>query len=296
MKTRIPIMTALLIGLLSLAALAQGNIPYQRLLVLVAGPSGDRIHPNEQAVVSHLNQMRGQYNFSQLQMGTMHFDRASEASLLRNQLGFSSQAGVTVGLVQLSDQGLPMRTLYKMERVTPSSLAVAQDQLLQKWSRYSGEYLPAGLQAKVSPPPPPPPTAPPPANDPWVTTTEPPADEPPAEVLSFEGIRSVVGELHRRSGGIWNNLKNAPLREDGKDREVRRQTLGLTEAANNLYRANQEGVIYPVAQLRQVLNAGQAWEAAEPQYYLPVSLRQEVEPMRRLLKQVRDIERQSARG
>lgn len=287
-----------LIGLFVCPAQAQNSIPYQRLLLLVAGPSGDRISPDEQAVVSYLNQMRGRYNFSQLQMGTMHFDRPSESQLLQNRLGYSPSGGVTVGLVQLSEQGMPMRTLYKMENVTPQSLEANRQDLLQRWSEYSGERLPTGLRQEIASRPSPPPSSPPPTHqpDPWVTSTQPQVEEPPGEILSQEGIRAVIGQLRTRTENLWLELKDAPIRDDGNDIEVRRQTLGLAEASLNLHQANEKGIIYPEQQLRQVTSAGRAWLATEPQYFLPVPLRQEVEPLSRLLKQVRDIERQAPRS
>lgn len=127
---------------------AQTQVPHQQLLLLVAGPSGDRIDPREKAVVDHLNSLRSNYNFSQLQMGTMHYDRPQEAALLKNTLGFSAQKGVTVGLVQLSESGIPIRTLYKMEQVTQGSLLAAQT-----ISSHAGHNTPANPCLRLFVPP-----------------------------------------------------------------------------------------------------------------------------------------------
>ena len=50
-----------LLWVLCLGMVQAQTIPTQRLLVLIAGPSGDRISANEQAVVSYMNQLRGEY-------------------------------------------------------------------------------------------------------------------------------------------------------------------------------------------------------------------------------------------
>lgn len=249
---------------------AQANIPYQRLLVLVAGPSGDRIHPEQQAVVAHLNSVRSEYGLGALQMGTMHYDRPAEAEILEGVLGFSRYRGVTVGLVELDNRGVPVRTLYKMENVTKGSLEAGQADLLNRWSQISGEALPAIKAA----------------------TQQPPTLGPPRETYSFEGIRAVITELDDKAQFLWREVRNAPLRADGQDEEVRRQTRDLAEGMEALKAASDRGVIFPIYELEEVVRIGYDWEDSEPQYFLPVPLRGEVRRVLTLLEQTEDILKQ----
>jgi hypothetical protein len=282
-------------GLVETADAQTVNIPFQRLLLLVAGPSGDRIDPREKAVVEHLNGLRSRYDFSQLQMGTMHFDRPQEAALLKNPLGFSPQKGITVGLVELSEQGLPVRTLYKMEQVTAASLMAAQNDLLSRWSQLTGQPLPAELRPAGS-------VGGPSSTDSGAATTAAtsstgwtPSVGEPSQVYTFEGIQAVVFGLDDTVGGMWKSLMNAPLRSDGNDLAVREQTKALAEATLALRQASENGVIYPLSELAEVARLGRSWEAAEPQYYLPVPMRSSVQPVLGLLRQVEEIHAQGVR-
>lgn len=292
-----PIICGLLaIMLVSVAHAQQPNIPYQKLLLLVAGPSGDRIDPREKAVVDHLNNLRSTYDFSELQMGTMHYDRPSEAALLKNTLGFSPQKGITVGLVQLSDKGLPARTLYKMEEVTQASLMAAQNDLLSRWSQTTGQPLPRDLRPAGSVGGP---TAnggpvasnpPPSATQPWIPNIT------PRQVYTFEGIQYVSNAIDDLVGGMWKSLMNAPLRSDGNDLAVREQTKALAEATLALRSATKDGVIYPLDKLATVARVGRAWLASEPQYYLPVPMRGNVGPLSELLRMVEEIQVQGSKA
>jgi hypothetical protein len=289
------LLTAALLALfLGGAQAQQPTIPYQSLLLLVAGPSGDRIDPREKAVVEHLNGLRSNYNFPELQMGTMHYDRPSEANLLKNTLGFSDQKGITVGLVQLSDKGLPFRTLYKMEQVTQSSLMAAQNDLLARWSQTTGQALPRDLRPAGSVGGPSSANGPvasngQPVTNPWIPNIT------PSQVYSFEGIQAVVFAIDDRVGGMWKSLMNAPLRSDGNDLKVREQTKALADATKALRTATEAGVIFPMEQLATVATVGRAWQASEPQYYLPVPMRANVEPLAGLLRQVQEIQAQGAK-
>ncbi len=266
---RLTLMALVLAVLGSTPAWAQGQIPYQRLLVLVAGPSGDRIHPDQQAVVAHLNGLRSEYGLGALQMGTMHFDRPAEAEILEGALGFSRYRGVTVGLVELDSRGVPVRTLYKLENVTQGSLEATQGDLLNRWSQISGEALPAIQAAAKSQP-----------------------LGPPRETYSFEGIRAVITELDEKAEFLWREVRNAPLRDDGQDEEVRRQTRDLAEAMEALKAASDRGVIFPIYELEEVVRIGYDWEDSEPQFFLPVPLRGEVRRVLTLLGQTEDILKQ----
>lgn len=278
-------------------------IPYQQLLLLVAGPSGDRIDPREKAVVDHLNGLRQSYNFSQLQMGTMHYDRPQEAALLQKTLGFSPKKGVTVGLVQLSDKGMPLRTLYKLEGATQASLMAAQNELLSRWSQVTGQPLPRDLRPAGSAGGPTSQGGPIAAN-PNASNPNPPRSNPtwmpnigtPSQVYTFEGIQSVIFGIDDRVGGMWKSLANAPLRSDGNDLAVREQTKALAEATAALREASKAGVIYPLDQLAAVARVGRSWQATEPQYYLPVPMRSNVQPMETLLLQVEEIYVQGSRS
>lgn len=289
----------LLISLTCLPCLAQ-NVPYQRLLLLVAGPSGDRIDPTEQQVVSYLNQLRGQYNLYNLQMGTMHYDRPQERRLLTQVLGFRPAAGVTVGLVQLSEQGYPQQTLYKSESVTPSTLKAQQRELMGKWSQLTGESVPPELRSATSAGTPPqmtppsdlggPPEMTPPSDN--GTSSEPVAPPQSGEVYSFEGIRTVVTSLQQKTTSVWDDLKNKPLREDRMDVPVREATVALKQASDQLFQAHKRGVVYPLDLLEQVRARGRDWKHTDPRVYLPVELRSEVQPILNLLEQIEAIEYQ----
>lgn len=283
---------------LSFPVSAQNTVPYQKLLLLIAGPSGDRIDPTEQAVVGYLNELRGEYGLYNLQMGTMHFDRPRENKILSQGLGFRENAGVTVALVQLSDQGIPVRTLYKRESVTPNSLQAEHKSLLGKWSDFTGQELPAALRPATST------TAQiPPINDtPPVemsdnrTSTQPLTPPESGEVYSFEGIRSVITDLQKNTEALWNGVKNQPLREDRMDVPVREALLEFKNASEQLLAAHKKGVIYPLAELEQTRIAGRRWKLTEPRIYLPVEFRKDVQPILILLKQLEAIEYQGRKS
>lgn len=287
-------------------AIAQAPIPYQQMLLLIAGPSGDRIDPQEQRVVEHLNGLRSTYNFTELQMGTMHYDRPSEAALLTKTLGFSPQNGITVGLVQLSDQGLPVKTVYKLEQVTQASLLAAQNDLLTRWSRATGQTIPPELMPAGSANRNQPATSTTPTGTTQPTSTTQPASSTqqpwmapntgPTKVYSFEEVQSVTKALATRTATVWDNVRNAPLRSDGNDLPVREQTKALYDAAHNLRAAAERGVIYPLNDLAAVSQIGRAWHESDPQYYLPVPLRSEVEPILDLLRQAEEIHTQGSRA
>lgn len=284
------LLTVFLVYLCLLCCQAQ-SIPAQRLLLLIAGPSGDRISPTEQRVVGYLNGLRGEYGLYDLQMGTMHFDRAQEATILKGPLGFSPQAGVTVGLVQLSEKGIPIRTIYKAENVTEATLEQEHRNLLSRWSELSNQPLPQALASTVSTGQLPPSTAP------TAGHTSPPP-EPPAEqvVFTFEGIRTVVTALQQQTSDLWLDFRNQPSRDDRMDVPVREATLDLLEATTNLKAAHESGVVFPLPQLEAVRLAGQEWKLAEPQLYLPPHLRPHVEPMLDLIEMVKAIEYQGLQG
>ena len=137
------------------------------------------------------------------------------------------------------------------------------------------------------------PENPPPTQD----TTQPPPEQPQGEeIYSFEGIRSVVTDLNSRVDSLWSDLRNRPLREDRLDVPVREATVELQKASAQLLQAHQRGVVYPTEQLAAVRAAGRKWRLAEPQFYLPVPLRAEVEPIEKLLKQAEAIEYQGRNG
>jgi hypothetical protein len=285
------LLTVLIVSLCVLTCHAQ-SVPAQRLLLLIAGPSGDRISPTEQNVVSYMNRLRGEYGLYDLQMGTMHFDRAQEASILTGPLGFSPRAGVTVGLVQLSEQGIPIRTIYKAENVTEASLESEHRNLLGRWSELSDKPLPQALASSVST------TSNPPASIPDQTTSTTPPPNPPAEavVFTFEGIRKVATTLQQQTSDLWLDFRNQPSRDDRMDVPVRTATLDLLEATTNLKTANESGIIFPLEQLKAVRLAGQKWKLTEPQYYLPPHLRAHVDPLLELIEMVEAIEYQGAKG
>lgn len=274
----------LLFILFTLVGQAQ-TIPAQRLLLLIAGPSGDRISPTEQSVVSYLNQLRGEYGLYDLQMGTMHFDRPQEASILKGNLGFNPQAGVTVGLVQLSDQGMPVRTIYKAENVTRSTLDQEHRKLLSQWSQLSEKPLPEALAMPAVP------TNP--ANPPNTNSSPPPLNPPvQQEVYTFEGIRTVVFSLQQKTSDLWNDFRNQPSRDDRMDVPVRNATLKLLESTTNLKTQHEAGVIFPLNELAAVRAAALEWKLTEPEFYLPPHLRTNVNPILDLIQKVEAIEYQ----
>ncbi len=293
------------LSLLTLSpAWGQPSVPAQDLLLLVAGPSGERIDPHEQALLGYLNGLRGEYNLYNLQLGTMHFDQPKEARLLREGLGFRPESGVTIGLVQLSDQGIPVRTLYKREGVTSDSVEADYRELLGQWSTVSGESLPQALRPTNA-------TEPTVTNEPTATTeptvvttttTESGHSQTPSHlsaptandsvVYSFEGVRTVVTSFQEQTDALWSELRNRPLREDRLDVPVRESTARLVDLAKNLRQAHENGVIYPLEQLAAARAEGRQWKHSEPQFYLPVDLRKNVKPILQLLDQMEAIESQ----
>ena len=312
--------------LLSGVAQAQTPIPAERLMLLIAGPSGDRIDPKEQSVVFELNQFRGEHSFHALKMGSMHFDRPREAALLTNKLGLRSQAGVTLALVELSRLGVPIRSLAKYEQVSQVGLPAMRDDLVTHWARVSGSSLPsrlAHLAPSVSAPPPPTPSrpqtpppqqesaplpdvAPPPdtpvppvGSTPPATLTEPsPPSDPNRQrtVYSPGGIRTISIRLADATNGVWNRFKGTAFRADQKDVPLRNLTLELAQKTNYLRQAADRGIVYPRQQLQDVLAAGRAWRSAEPELYLPPNLRSDVRRIFKLLIEVEDIEYQSRKS
>lgn len=274
---------------------AQANVPYQRLLLLIAGPSGERISPDEQGVVSYLNQLRGEYQLYNLQMGTMHYDRPEEAQILKNNLGFDPSVGITVGLVQLSNQGIPVKTLYKEEGVTPQMAAERHRELLTRWSQVSGETIPEALKAVASNTTSPvngvqdPQTQPPTISSDSSSALPPPQKGP---ALTPEGIGNTIGLLEQETAALFQDFRNQPVREDRMDLPLRDATLELSQAAQLLRLARDRGLVYPMEELQKVRAAGRAWRLAEPQFYLPVHLRKEVKPMLELLRLIESIEAQ----
>lgn len=263
------------------------------MLLLVAGPSGERISELEQKVVSYLNNLRGEHSLYNLQMGTMHFDRPREAAILADPLGISADDGITVALVQLSPRGLPEKTLHRLPGTSVENLASAHRGLLQKWSQLSLQPLPAELAGPALRTPPDKPPELPPSTDEPVGSPERPDSK---EIYSFEGIRTVVKALHGDTDALWKDLKGQSFRDDRLDVPVREATLGLTEAALNLLQAHHRGVVYPVKELEAVRVAGRQWRLTEPSLYLPVELRQRVNPILKRLKQVEAIEYQGRAG
>ena len=285
-------------------ATAQENLSYERLLLLIAGPSGDRIDPQEQFIVNFLNELRAEHELYNLQMGTMHFDRPREASMLSNSLDIRPNDGIVVALVELSPRGMPTRSLLKESRVTSSSVRQIHRKVITQWADLSGESIPEALRHRVA-------SVPPPSNPPvFEEQVEPPSTSPPPHeapsndngprpsdvVYSFEGIRAVVMDLSQRTDAMWLGLKDEPIRNDHMDIPVREATLGLAEAINNLRAAHQRGVIYPLQEMEAVRFSGVRWKLTEPEFYLPVELRSDVETILKLLRQVEEIEYQGKNG
>lgn len=188
-----------------------------------------------------------------------------------------------MGLVQLSEQGIPVRTLYKVESVSKSKLLAAQNELLSRWSSTTGQPLPPGLRPAA-------------ANSSPTTgsATLDSSSLPPHQgsIYTEEGIRYVIRTLDDQVSVLWGTLRNSPLREDGNDLRLREETKTLSEATAALRARSEIGVIFPLEELMAVARAGRDWAAAEPQYFLPVPLRQEVKPLNGLLEMIEEISAQ----
>ena len=259
MKKLILILTILLF----LPAAAQ-TTP-DKLLVLIIGPSGDKIAPAEQGVVERLNQLRGEAGLTQLQMGTMHFDRPPEAEFCQRVLGVRKSDLVAVTLVQLDAQGQPQRALYTIPKVTPAAIDQAHQEILEQWSNISGVALPAAA-----------------------TRPDTHINRPPSQVYTPEGILNLARVVEQQTSAIWNDLRNQPMRSDGRDTAVRQTLLGLVESSRNLRVALEEGISNPKNRFEEVFAARDAWMVAEPQYYLPVDQRRHVEPLQSLFIQLEE--------
>lgn len=237
----------------------------QQLLVLIVGPSGDRIAPEENQVVERLNRLRSEAGLTQLQMGTMHWDRPAEARFVRDTLGVDRNDLVAVALVQLDSQGRPHKPLHVERKVTAARIDAAQEQVLRRWSQLSGVSLPMAVSAPVVVPRP----------------------VPGAEVMTSEGILNVARQTETLANQLWEDLRNRPLRDDRKDVALRSALFGLVEHSRLLRIAMEEGLVNPVERFQRTLRSGDDLKAGEPQYYLPVDLRGREKPLFQSLEQLR---------
>ena len=293
MRSVYTFLTILLVTLMFSNGMCQDRIPADRLLLLIAGPSGDRIHPDEQSIISFLNDLRGEHRLSELKLGTMHFDRTQEFQMLEQALGIYESSGITVALVELSSRGEPLRTFSQFTGVNSSNIHGGHKELLTLWSDISGQSIPPSLRvaAEVTPAPvrTPEPSPEPPVNNPDTGLPHPMAGD---HIYSFEGIRSVVTQLDQNTNSVWSTLRNQPLRSDGLDAPLRRATVHLLSAVVDLKYAHFDGIIYPIAQLESVRSAGIQWRLANPRAYVSSGLQDQVISILNLLRQAEEIEAQ----
>lgn len=288
MRPIFTLLTVLLVTLTFSHGLCQDRIPADRLLLLVAGPSGNRIDPDEHAIVNFLNDVRDENQLNNLKLGTMHFDRFQEYRMLEQALGIYEASGITIALVELSNRGEPLRTFSQFSGVTASNLRNEHRELLTLWSDISGQGIPSSLRvaAQVTP----------------VTPQEPPVEtglpQPMAGeyIYSFEGIRSVIIRLDQNTNDVWATFRNQPLRSDRSDTSLRQATVNLIAAIDDLKQAHFNGIIYPIAQLEAVRSAGIQWRLSGPRTYLPSELQEQVNPILNLIRQAEEIEAQGKRN
>jgi hypothetical protein len=135
----------LLIALLVLPLLAAPQLRPEQTMVLVVGPTSSPIDENEQAVVTRLNDVRKQAGLTQLLLATMHFDQPTQARICREKLGITESDLICLAVVQLDlKTRRPVKTLYKVSKVTPASLEQVE-KTVRQWAAQSGVKVPAEL-------------------------------------------------------------------------------------------------------------------------------------------------------
>ncbi len=245
----------LLVLILCMSALAAPAIGPEKLLILIVGPSSTTIHPTESGVVERLNQLRAESNLYQLQMGTMHFDQPQEAKFCRQVLGIQEQDLVAVSLVELDSQGQMARSLYTVPKVTPQAIDQAQKEVLTQWSELSG--VATRTVGEIRPP----------------STPASKYFREPREVYTPEGVLNLARQTEAEAARLWAELRNAPLRSDGQDKQVRVALAALPDRAGNLKVALEEGLSNPKNRFVELFQGRQQFHEAEPQYFLPVPMR-----------------------
>ncbi len=137
----------ILLALLCLPLLAAPPLRPEQTMVLVVGPTSSPIDENEQAVVTRLNDTRKQAGLTQLLLATMHFDQPTQAKICKEKLGITEADLICLAVVQLDlKTRRPVKTLYKVSRVTPASLDQVET-TVRRWAAESGVKMPAELAA-----------------------------------------------------------------------------------------------------------------------------------------------------
>ncbi len=175
------------------------------LMLLVIGSSASRPDVHQKALLQRVQRLRNDPAWSELKVGTMHFDRPREARFAQQVLGVHRSMLPAVALVQLDEQGRnPIRSLQVWSGLRQERLSQIEA-IAEEWSRAAGNPLPLftpiaealstpgpGLSiAQPVSPPTAPPTPPPPVS--------PPAARPRDRV--WAGVSLPTGSVLRSGDG-----------------------------------------------------------------------------------------------
>ena len=258
----------LILGLILLAATTWAEPKADDMMILVIGPSAQRIDPNEARVVARLNALLEQSAYARLTVATIHFDRPQEADFAKQVLGVTAAELPLLCLVELDPATRqPIRRISSVPRVRAANLDCV-DKMAATWAQAAA-----------------------------VTEPEPPRPKDPgnqgSEIYSYEGVSSVIRELDALASDMWDQTKNLPLlREDGSDQPSRRALLGVAEYSHNLREALDRGIENPREQMEGVLYSRDRLTAQQPELFLPVAVRPSIPRLVELLNRVEDIYRQ----
>ena len=128
----------ILIFLLTVSLGWAQNLRPEQMMVLLIGASVNKPTVDQQAVLARLKALRQQPAFRQLKIGTMHYDRPTEARFAAQVLGVDRSQLPCLCLVQLDNQlQRPVRKLYAMPRVTRQQLEQVEA-MGRMWAQSAG--------------------------------------------------------------------------------------------------------------------------------------------------------------
>lgn len=114
------------------------NLRPEQMMVLLIGASANHPTADQQAVLARLKALRQQPSFRQLKIGTMHYDRPTEARFASQVLGVDRSQLPCLCLVQLDNKlQRPVRKLYAMPRVTRAQLEQVES-MGRMWAQSAG--------------------------------------------------------------------------------------------------------------------------------------------------------------
>ena len=136
--TQLSVFRVFLIFLLTVNLGWAQNLRPEQMMVLLIGASANKPSADQQAVLARLKALRQQPAFRQLKIGTMHYDRPTEARFAAQVLGVERSQLPCLCLVQLDNQlQRPVRKLYAMPRITRQQLEQVEA-MGRMWAQSAG--------------------------------------------------------------------------------------------------------------------------------------------------------------